>query len=369
MKSQPRSGINGYIYIFTNPSFPDYVKIGYADDVLSRLRQLNSSEGLPFAFRVYATYEVEERLTDLKLHAMIDQLNPNLRARDNVNGKTRAREFFAMSPEEAYSILEAIAEINGRKDRLHRCDPSDRERKDEHLVQESEAPGIERRSPFSFSMCKIPIGATIQFVHQGSPHSGAKCTVVDNKKVEYQGRIYSLSALATELTGIRGSVAGPRFFQYNGQWLNELRSKEETRPLTSRLDDVWVLPCDPTKYDIVAAFEHMDVIDWGQSTHVNVGDIVYVYVAKKYHSIMFKCDVIAAGLHGNRAANDKAYYKNLNYKEQAANSDTPYMKLHLIEKYPVGKYPLKELQENGLTNVRNSVRATVQLMNYLKSKK
>ena len=27
----------GYIYILTNPSFPQYVKIGYADDVEKRL--------------------------------------------------------------------------------------------------------------------------------------------------------------------------------------------------------------------------------------------------------------------------------------------------------------------------------------------
>ena len=30
--------IKGYIYILTNPSFPDYVKIGYADDVNERLK-------------------------------------------------------------------------------------------------------------------------------------------------------------------------------------------------------------------------------------------------------------------------------------------------------------------------------------------
>jgi len=35
---------NGYIYILTNPSFPQYVKIGYADDVEKRLAQLNRSE-------------------------------------------------------------------------------------------------------------------------------------------------------------------------------------------------------------------------------------------------------------------------------------------------------------------------------------
>ena len=98
----------GVIYILTNPSFPQYVKIGYADNIEARLRQLNNSECIPFAFRVYATYEVEERLTDLKLHALIDQLNPNLRSIDNVGGKKRVREFYAMSPEQAYSILETL---------------------------------------------------------------------------------------------------------------------------------------------------------------------------------------------------------------------------------------------------------------------
>lgn len=34
----------GFIYILTNPSFPDYVKIGYAHDVEKRLQQLNRSE-------------------------------------------------------------------------------------------------------------------------------------------------------------------------------------------------------------------------------------------------------------------------------------------------------------------------------------
>lgn len=89
----------GVIYILTNPSFPQYVKIGYADNVEPRLKQLNNSECIPFAFRIYATYEVEERLTDLKLHALIDQLNPNLRSIDEVDGKKRVREFYAMPKE------------------------------------------------------------------------------------------------------------------------------------------------------------------------------------------------------------------------------------------------------------------------------
>ena len=62
----------GVIYILTNPSFPEYVKIGYADDMNKRLKQLNRSECIPFAFRVYAIYEVSSRLSDLKIHSIID---------------------------------------------------------------------------------------------------------------------------------------------------------------------------------------------------------------------------------------------------------------------------------------------------------
>lgn len=65
----------GVIYILTNPSFPEYVKIGYADDIDKRLQQLNRSECIPFAFRVYATYEVNSRLSDLKIHPLF---NPSL---------------------------------------------------------------------------------------------------------------------------------------------------------------------------------------------------------------------------------------------------------------------------------------------------
>ena len=56
----------GVIYILTNPSFLEYVKIGYADSIDKRLQQLNRSECIPFAFHVYVTYEVNSRLGDNK---------------------------------------------------------------------------------------------------------------------------------------------------------------------------------------------------------------------------------------------------------------------------------------------------------------
>ena len=91
----------GVIYILTNPSFKEYVKIGYAHDVEKRIQQLNRSETVPFAFRAYATYEVDSELTDKELHNLIDKLNPDLRTIETFDGKKRVEEFYAMSAEEA----------------------------------------------------------------------------------------------------------------------------------------------------------------------------------------------------------------------------------------------------------------------------
>ena len=87
----------GCIYILTNPSFPEYVKIGYATNLESRLKQLNRSETIPFAFRAYAIYEVNKALTDKELHKLIDKLNPDLRTIETFDGKERVKEFYAMA--------------------------------------------------------------------------------------------------------------------------------------------------------------------------------------------------------------------------------------------------------------------------------
>ena len=212
---------NGVIYILTNPSFPEYVKIGYADDIDKRLRQLNRSECIPFAFRVYATYEVSSRLSDLKIHSIIDKLNPNLRSVESFNGKQRVREFYAMSPEDAYSILEAIAEIHGCGDKLKLVTPTQEERTAEQTAQEIDTESTERAANFSFSKCQIPIGDKIEYYE----NSDITATVVDDRNVEYNGETMSLTALAKLLSGRKYSIAGPRFFKYKGEWLNDIRHR------------------------------------------------------------------------------------------------------------------------------------------------
>lgn len=217
------SDTKGVIYILTNPSFPEYVKIGYAHNIEKRLRQLNRSETIPFAFRVYAVYSVNSELTDKELHKLIDSLNPDLRTIENFDGKERVKEFYAMSAEDAYALLESIAKISGTLDRLKRLTPEGHEILDEAIATEIKETA--RRGPFRFSACNIPIGSEITFIED----STLRATVVDDRHIEFQGETTSMSALAQKLKGFSHPVQGTLWFTYQGERLSDIRDRLEKR--------------------------------------------------------------------------------------------------------------------------------------------
>lgn len=209
----------GCIYILTNPSFPEYVKIGYATNLENRLKQLNRSETIPFAFRAYAIYEVHKALTDKELHKLIDKLNPDLRTIETFDGKERVKEFYAMSPEDAYGLLECIAKISGTTDRLKRVKPEGHEIEDEKIA--TEIKNTARKGPFRFLECGIPVGAEVTFVEDAS----IKAKVLDDRHIQYEGETTSLSALAQRLKGFTHPVQGTLWFKYEGEILSDRRDR------------------------------------------------------------------------------------------------------------------------------------------------
>lgn len=213
----------GVIYILTNPSFREYIKIGYAHNLEKRLKQLNRSETIPFAFRAYAVYEVDSELTDKELHKLIDALNPDLRTIETFDGKERVKEFYAMSAEEAYGLLECIAKISGTTESLKRMKPEGHEVLDEQIAEEVRENA--RKGPFRFTECGIPIGSEIVFIEDPA----IKATVIDDRKIEYNGETTSVSALAQKLKGFDHPVQGTLWFTYNGKRLVDIRDELENK--------------------------------------------------------------------------------------------------------------------------------------------
>lgn len=220
----------GAIYILTNPAFPKLVKIGYADDVAKRVKTLNSNSGLPDPYHCYATYKVKKRLEDLQLHKLIDTLDSALRHTSN-------REFYEMSTEKAYSILSAIAQING-DERLLEINPFADAYFSETIcgVQpDAKLPkgGVEKAKRkqsgrLTFEELGICVGEELIFKEEPS----ISVKVADNKSlVYYKGENYKISAAVKKIKRDLGtqtaseSYQGGAYFLYKGKTLVERRTQ------------------------------------------------------------------------------------------------------------------------------------------------
>jgi len=198
------------VYILTNESMPDTIKIGITDNLDRRIRELDNTS-TPLPFECYYAVEVENaKAIERKIHEGLD----DKRVRQN-------REFFNATPEQAKAILE-IAEVMGGKNVTPKEDivetPQDKQALDN---------AKKKRSKFNFGMVNIQPGTVLEF----SKDNTITCEVIDDNKVKFRDEITSLSASANTVLHEMGydweQAHGPRFWMYKGKSLSDLRNERE----------------------------------------------------------------------------------------------------------------------------------------------
>ena len=210
----------GYVYILTNESFrEDWVKIGKTTDMAKRLKSLNTT-ALPLPFKVYATiktckYEELEKI----IHKQIDRLT-DLRI-------NQSREFFNVHPAQALDIFldqataledaEVVKYENGKTRQMYPVQEKSKE------VQDKKP----QRPPFDFSMVGLNVGDKVMF-----EALNLEVKVAGKNKVEYEGRLWSLSAfcgtyLPENMRNHSDAYQGPKYFSFQGKTLWEIRLERE----------------------------------------------------------------------------------------------------------------------------------------------
>ena len=198
------------VYILTNESMPDTIKVGITENLDRRVRELDNTS-TPLPFECYYAVEVENaNAIEKKIHEGLD----DKRIRQN-------REFFNATPEQAKSILE-IAEVMGGKNVTPTEDIVDTPQ-DKQALDKSK----KKRSRFNFAMINVEPGSILEFVKDKT----IICEVVDDTKVKFRGSITSLSNSADIILREMGydwnSVHGPRWWLYRGNTLSDLRNERE----------------------------------------------------------------------------------------------------------------------------------------------
>ncbi len=102
----------------------------------------------------------------------------------------------------------------------------------------------------------------------------------------------------------------------------------------------WIVPANPRYYDIAAAFQKERDILWKQTSGVNPGDTVFIYVTAPVSAVRYRCLVMES---------DIPY----NYQGRHV-SISKVMKIRLQEIYPDDLYPLHRLKTFGISAVRSS---------------
>ena len=192
--------MNQIVYILTNESMPEYVKIGFTTgEVTERIKQLDRT-GVPLPFEVYYAANVENAAGEEKwLHSIF----ADRRARDS-------REFFKMNPEYAALALKRIEikEVQVESGLT--------------LEQEKEVDGVkEKRSKFHFAQYGIPIGSKLTFTRD----SNIIAEVVENDKIKIGEKVSSLSSFAMELLGYQRRPQGTLYFEFEDEILDDRRRR------------------------------------------------------------------------------------------------------------------------------------------------
>jgi len=198
------------VYILTNESMPDTIKVGITENLDRRVRELDNTS-TPLPFECYYAVEVENAsVIEKKIHEGLD----DKRIRQN-------REFFNATPEQAKAILE-IAEVMGGKNVTPTEDivetPQDKQALDT---------ARKKRSKFNFGMVNIEPGTILEFVKDKT----ITCEVIDDSKIKFRGEVTSLSASANTVLHEMGydweQAHGPKFWMHQGKSLRDLRFEKE----------------------------------------------------------------------------------------------------------------------------------------------
>ncbi len=102
----------------------------------------------------------------------------------------------------------------------------------------------------------------------------------------------------------------------------------------------WIIPANPKYFDVISAFENSKngIVNWKQGAGIEVGDVIYMYVARPYSAILYKGEVTK--VHIPHESKNK-YVKV-----------PEIMQIKVLDRYDKNKYTLELMKKYGVTTVR-----------------
>ena len=195
--------MEGIVYVIKNPAFPNLVKIGITtrEEVNVRMSELYTT-GVPLPFEcVYAGKVDDPKKVEAALHHAFSNTRVN-----------PSREFFDIDESQAIAILKLLTNED-----VTPVISNELEKVDEVSKKASKKYSKSRRPPQNFIEMGIDIGETLTTVD--GLHN---CTIAEEKKVNYDGEIMSLTRLTRKIKGLNHNIQPAPHWFYKGKSVKEI---------------------------------------------------------------------------------------------------------------------------------------------------
>ena len=174
---------------------------------------------------------------------------------------------------------------------------------------------------------------------------------IDNKAKSEEVEILNLKLSETKINKLLGKKGFYKAYHMNKKnWITIILDDtvsddeimnyiDESHNFTQQTKE-WIIPANPKYYDVINCFNDTDTITWKQSNNIRVGDLVYLYIANPYSSILYKCKVLETDIPY------KYKDKNLAIKKV--------MKIKLLKRFDKDKYTFDKLKRYGVNAIRSA---------------
>ena len=197
------SNNEGIVYVLKNPAFPNLVKIGITtrDQVSIRMAELYTT-GVPLPFKcVFAGKVDDPKKVESALHHAFTNTRVN-----------PSREFFDIDESQAIAILRLLI-----SEEVTPIVSDELEKVDEVSKNASKEYAKSKRPKQNFVEMGIKLGEVIS-----TADGLITCKIAEEKKVEYEGEVMSLTRLTRKLKELDYDIQpGPHWF-YKGRSLKEI---------------------------------------------------------------------------------------------------------------------------------------------------
>lgn len=203
----------GIVYVLTNPAMPGLVKIGMTsrNNIDERMKELYGT-GVPVPFE--CKYACKVKSSDCE---KIEKALHSAFAPDRINAN---REFFKIKPEQAMAILELFNREDVTQEITDEID-NDLTTEDKSA---SETINSSRRPPLNYFEMGMKKDDLLVFIKDNN----IIASIADEKKVMYEGEIYSLTALTKKILNIEHAIQPTGYWMFNGKNLRDIYDETYT---------------------------------------------------------------------------------------------------------------------------------------------